>query len=207
MTGLVVHILPIMPLLCRHGFPTFACALQHRIILRPQEIPNRVPIRLPLRPDRHRAVHAAAEALPRQEPQRVRDVDDRGVLLGRDVLPRVGVLVEDLQPELRRQQQGQGAVVGVLVLAEELLVGRALVADQVQAAGGDGAVAVEGLEAGRGREGERVREAGEDLLGDAPRGVVVAPEEAQICGDNGREQLRGCKSLSGDLQREGWSAY
>lgn len=61
-------------------------------------------------------MHGRAEALIRQESQRVAHVDDGTSRFGGHALPRVGGGGQDLEPGLFGEEKSQGSGVGVDVL-------------------------------------------------------------------------------------------
>lgn len=126
---------------------------------------------------RHNAVQRAEQRVAGEEAECVTDIDDVQARLGHDVGPGMCALVVDLQTPLLAVEQGQGAEIGVHVVADAGVgVGRLLGVAEVHHGGLRGlGAAVVILEAGGGLE--QVGEAGENGPGDGMRGVEVAAEK------------------------------
>lgn len=178
--------LEIMPLVRRPG-PARRVA-EDSAVVHAQEVGNAVAVLVLRLPQRHDAVHDARERPARQEAQAVAHVDD-GVAGPRlDELPALGRQREVLEPPLRREQEGEGSDVRVLVVTD--VAGRggaggALVvfgvAQEAERREGRARVRVVSLEARGAREAQLRRETREDHQGDGV-GLLEEREEAVFLG-------------------------
>lgn len=120
----------------RREVPPATAVPQHNVVGRPKEVRNGIPILRRVSRHRDHAMDGRQEPAPRQEPQRVANVDDGTSRARRHVEPALAAWQQDLQPALFGEQEGQGADVGVLVVALRCRVGASRVAEQGEGAAG-----------------------------------------------------------------------
>lgn len=136
-----------------------------------QEVRDRVSVLNLNSSERKNAVQGRLEALAREEPKSVADVDDDLIGARLDVLPGTVGRGKDLESPLRRIEDRQRSDVRVHVLAHLVgILGARGVVQEVQGALGATVVAVVSLEASIALEVETVGETVEEELGDEVAG-------------------------------------
>lgn len=182
-----------------------AVVVERRLVVGSQEVANGQSLVVPLvLKRRNHPVDGRVESLPGQEPQRVADVDDGVARSRHDSAPAARARGQDFQAGVFAEQQRQGAVVRVLVLAEPRagLVEAPWVAEQVEAAIRLLLVSVTVCEASFPRQVQGVRQGGQDVRGDGARPSDKVEEQLAVLLVHVREHRRilgHCRL--GDLQR------
>lgn len=176
----------VVPLLRRDVPPRAVGELD--VILRSEEVGNAVPV-LVLQPPRgNDLVDGRAEAVAREEAQSIADVDDGVARLRGDESPAGGLFGQHLESPLLAEEEGQGADVGVLVVAdaegEGVLLG---VAEHGERCEGFFAWSVKVDQLGGLVGVETNVQVAEDAHAYVLRGVGEAQEEVVVFLDGGRE--------------------
>lgn len=176
--------------------------LEHGVVLGTEEVSNGVAVLI--RAEGHDTVDAGHEGVATSKAQRVADVDDGAAGLGGDEAELLGSGRADLQAPLLGEEECQGGDIGVLLVADLLVlerVGRDVV-HHGQGGGRGAVVAVGVLVAGGAGEAHRGGETREDRLGDdvgAGDGIAEDALVGVVLEDGGELGVLALDLVSGDL--------